>query len=482
MLGIAACLVALELAVSARYGLHRDELYFLACARHLTWGFVDQPPFVPAVAWLAQHLAGSSAVALRLLPALAGGSCVVLAGVMARELGGGRRAQMLAALAAATSAQVIAACHLLSTAAFDLVSWALISLFALRLLRTRDERLWLAVGAVAGVGLLNKHNLLFLLGALGVALLVADRRPLRGPWPWAGAALALLIWSPNIVWNAQHHWAAIEMTRSLHRENSSVGASIEFIPSQLIVVGPVLAPLWVMGLRRLLRHPFARPLGIAYIVLLVVYTLSGAKPYYLAGIYFVLFAAGGVWAEQRVPAEQGRRSMRRWAVAMIAGAVVALPLTLPVLPVNDLANGSWEGKINKDLSATVGWRRVVRQLGGVAATLPPAERARVVVFTGDYGAAGAVDLYGKSYGLPRVVSGHNNYWWWGPPRAADGATVIAVNLSEGYLRSLFTDVQPAGAVDTGFGVWTEERGDPIWVCRGQRRPWTAAWSAAKHYG
>ena len=481
LLVVAAAFVALELAVAARYGIHRDELYFLACARHLAWGYVDQPPFVPAVAWAAGHLFGPSAVSLRVLPALAGGASAFITAGMARELGGERRAQVLAALAAATSPQVLGATHLLSTAAFDIFFWACITWLVLRLLRTNDQRLWLALGAVSGVALLNKHNVLFLLGALGVALLFSRRDVLRGPWPWVGAVVALVIWSPNVIWNAQHDWAAVEMTRSLHKENGGLGASIGFIPSQLIVVGPVLAPFWIAGLRRLLKDGFAKPLGVAYVVLLVVYAISGAKPYYAAGVYFVLFASGGLWVERRI--EEGHvRSFRRWAIAMVVGVVIAVPLTLPVLPVTDLAKGSWQGDINKDLSATVGWKRVVRQLGDIAATLSPAERPRVVVYTGDYGAAGAVDLYGHDFGLSRAVSGHNNYWWWGPPRGADGATVIAVSLPASYLRTVFDQVLPAGKVDTGFGVWSEERGAPIFICRGQRSTWAAAWPAAKHYG
>jgi 4-amino-4-deoxy-L-arabinose transferase-like glycosyltransferase len=163
VLAIAAAFVAMELAVAARYGIHRDELYFLACARHLAWGYVDQPPLVPAVARVSTALFGSSAVALRVFPALAGGGAVLMTAQMARELGGGRRAQIVAALAAATSAQVLGADHLLSTAAFDLTFWAAITLLVVRLLRTGDERLWLAVGAVAGVGMLNKDNVAFLL-------------------------------------------------------------------------------------------------------------------------------------------------------------------------------------------------------------------------------------------------------------------------------------------------------------------------------
>lgn len=308
---IAAAFVAVELAVTARYGLHRDELYFLACARHLAWGYVDQPPFVPAVARVAASLFGTSALGLRVFPAAFGGMTIVLAAAAARELGGGNRAQLFASLAAATSPQVLGTFHLFSTAAFDLFFWSAITFLVVRLLRTGDERWWIAIGTVAGIGLLNKFNVAFLAFGLVVGFVATHRvRMLCSGWLWAGAAIAVAIWTPNLLWNAHHDWAAVAMLRSLHQENSTIGASIGFIPAQLIVVGPILLPFWFAGLRRLLRHQFVRPLGLAYIALLIVDVASGAKPYYLGGMYFVLFAGGGLWLEERLVTT--RRSPRRY--------------------------------------------------------------------------------------------------------------------------------------------------------------------------
>ena len=480
---VALGFVVLELAMSARYGFHRDELYFLACARHLSWGYVDQPPFVPTVGWIAAHLFGTSPTSLRIFPALAGGAAVVLSALMARELGGRRKAQFLAALAAATSPQVLAACHLLSTAAFDMFFWAALCFLWLRLLRTGEQRLWLVIGAVTGLALLNKLNVVFLLVGLIAGVLAAGRgQVLLNRRAALGAIVALVIWSPNIVWNAQHDWAVLSMLRSLHQENSSLGASIGFIPSQLIVVGPVLIVLWLAGLRYLLASSFAKPIGLAYGVVVVLFTLSGAKPYYLAGMYFVLFAAGGVWAERRLERREPAKGVRGWTLMMAAGGVAALPLVLPVLPQSTLPAGSWEGTINKDLSATVGWHDFVHQIAGVSKTLRANERANLVVFTGDYGAAGAIDLWGAQYGLPHATSGHNTYWWWGPPEPRNGTTTIAVDVPRPYLLTIFSEVTAAGSVHTPGGVWTEERGDPIWICRGQTKTWTQAWSAARHYG
>jgi 4-amino-4-deoxy-L-arabinose transferase-like glycosyltransferase len=483
VMSIAAALVSLELVVSGRYGFHRDELYFLACARHLAWGYVDQPPLVPAIAWLSVHLFGTSPQALRVLPALAGGATVVLAGLMARELGGAWRAQVLAALAAATSPVLLGTFHLLSTAAFDDLLWCTASILVVRILRTGSDRLWLVLGAVVGVGLMNKWNIGFFVIAIGVGLVAGGRAGLlRSPWPWAGAAVALVLWLPNLAWNAQHQWAEVAMTHSLHAENGSLGQAIAFVPSQLLVVGPVLAVLWISGLLFLVRSRQWRPLGVAYLFLLAAFTVTAGKPYYLAGLYYVLFAAGGVWAEKRLLARTPPQGVRNWVVLMLAGLVLALPLTLPVLPASSLPRSSWESNVNKDLSATVGWQNLVAQVGRIANGLPVSQRAHLVVFTGDYGAAGAIDLWGSHYGLPDAVSGHNSYWWWGPHGARDGATTIAVDLPRSYLRTIFSDVTAAGSVATPGGVWTEERSDPIFICRGQILPWSKAWPSAKHYG
>jgi hypothetical protein len=482
VIGIAIAFVAVELAVAARYGIHRDELYFIACARHLAWGYVDQPPLVPFVARIAITVGGPHAFALRVAPALAGGGAVMIGALMARELGGERIAQTFAALAGATSAAVLATTHLLSTATFDLFFWALLCLLVLRLIRFGDPRWWIAIGATAGVALLNKYNIAFLLVGVGVGLAAtpSTRALLRTRWLLAGGAIALLLVAPNIAWNAHHHWAAIAMLRSLHRENGSVGASLGFVPSQLFIVGPALIVLWVAGLRRLFDDTIGRVFAIAYVVLLALDTLGGAKPYYLTGIYFVLFAAGGVWYERRLARRPGHPL--RTAVIFVVVAAASLPLTLPVLPAGAQPTSGWLGGINKDLSATIGWKGMARQVASVANSLPASERSRLVVFTGDYGAAGAVDLYGSVYGLPHAISGHNSYWWWGPGRAPDDSTTITVDVDRGYLETLFADVRLVGVVRTPGNVWTEERGDPIYLCRGQRRAWRVIWPSARHYG
>jgi 4-amino-4-deoxy-L-arabinose transferase-like glycosyltransferase len=478
-------MTGLELVVASRYGMHRDELYFLECARHLSWGYVDQPPLVPAVARLVLALFGPSVFWLRFLSALAGGGTVVMTGLTARQLGGGRQAQIIGAVAAACSAQTLATFHLLSTAAFDIFFWSAIIYLLTRLLTSEDPRWWLAVGAAFGAALLNKLNVGYLaIGALAGLLVCRRWSLLRSKWLAAGAAVAAVIAIPDVAWNATHHWAQVSMLQSLHRENSTLGASLGFIPSQLIVVGPVLAWVWLPGLKRLHRHPAGRPLAVAYLVLLVLYALAGAKSYYLAGMYYALFAAGGLYVEERLAGRSGSPrpgALRNWMAAMACAAVVGLPLTLPVLPQSALATGPWESSINKDLSATVGWPAFTRQIGDIAAGLPEKERDRLVIYTGDYGAAGAIDLYGPADHLPPAISGHNNFWWWGPAGAPNQSTTIAIDLPRSYLLTMFRQVEPAGVVSTPGNVWTEERADPIWICTGQTETWAHAWPGARHY-
>ena len=483
VLVVAAAFLALELVAAPRYGLHRDELYFLACARHLSWGYVDQPPLVPFVAWAVNGLIGPFAWALRLLPALAGAASVVLCALMARELGAGRKGQVLAAVAAATSAEFLAAFHLLSTTAFDCFFWALITWITLRLVGTGDRRWLLVLGAVTGVALLDKWNAGFLVVALVIGIVSGPhRRLLRSGYAWSGAAVCLLLVAPDLAWNVGHQWAQVSMLRSLHAENSTLGASIVFAPAQVIVLGPVLSVLGITGLVHLWRDAGRRWLAVSYLVLLGWFVVSGAKPYYLAGAYFALFAAGGTALEQRWASRGSPGHPGRWVAAMVAWCVLVVALALPLLPSSTLPTGSGEGQVNEDLSATVGWPAYVDQVAAVADTLPPAQRARLVLITGDYGAAGAIDLYGPGLHLPPARSGHNTYWWWGPAGMPDDSVTIATNVPRSTLLRIFRTVRSAGTVRTPGNVWTEERGAPIYVGTDQFARWSAVWPSLRHYG
>lgn len=266
LLVLALSLVALLVAVSGRYGYHRDELYFLAAGRHLAWDYPDQPPLMPALSRVVHAVAGDSLVALRLPPALAAGSVVVLTGMIARELGGRRSAQVLAAAGMAASSILMLSGHLASTTIGDLVAWTALTLLVVRVLRTGRERLWLVAGLVAGVGLLNKTLLVLLLAALAAGLVLAGPRArLASRWLWLGVLLTLLLWAPNLWWQAQHGWPQLALNRAIAAGSSGTSQPRWlFLPFQLVLISPLLVPIWVAGLLRLMRDPglrWARSLG-----------------------------------------------------------------------------------------------------------------------------------------------------------------------------------------------------------------------------
>jgi 4-amino-4-deoxy-L-arabinose transferase-like glycosyltransferase len=486
VIGVGGIVFAVLMALSGRYGFHRDELYFLAGARHLQASYVDQPVLTPLLAWVSLKLFGVSLPGLRLWPALAAWATVVVSGLTAREFGGGRRAQLLAAVAAATMPVLLAADHLAGPTAFDVLAWAGLAFIVARIGRTGDTRWWLAGGLVLGLGLANKHSVGFFAVALFVcALLSGGRRLVLNRWFLAGAVIVAAFTIPDIWWQAQHQWATIAMTRALNQENGGLGNISNWVIGQVIMTAVALVWVWVAGLRFLWRsgRPLWRALAGAYGLLFVFFALTtGAKIYYLAGAYIYLLAAGAVAIEGWLAARRGR--MRDLIVATAISSAVALPLVLPVLPAADIG---WTYKVNQELAESIGWPQLVRAVRTVWTSLPPRQRASAVIFTADYGEAGAINELGRRTGLPEAVSGHNTYWWWGPgnPRAT---TVVAVAPGPvdgtgyaAYLRQFFTSVRVAATLSNPYGIHNQEWGGHVYVCTGPRHPWGQMWPRLRHY-
>jgi 4-amino-4-deoxy-L-arabinose transferase-like glycosyltransferase len=482
---VAAVVLALLMALAARYGWHRDELYFLQCARHLAASYVDQPVLTPLIARLSLALFGRSLVGLRLFPALAAAGTVVVGGLLARELGGRRTAQLLAAVGSATAGVVLAADHLHGPTAFDLLAWAAFALFVIRLGRTGDPRWWVPAGAVAGLGLANKHSVGFFVAAvlLGMALF-GERRLFRSRWFLAGAAIVVVCTLPDIIWQAGHQWATIDMTRRLNQKYGGLGGFAVFLPQQLVMVSPAMIGVWIAGFFALWRAqgPVRRSLAFAYVLLFVFFGLTGGKhAYYVAALYLVLLAAGAVVLEERAGALARHRTLLVWTAVL---TLVGLPIELPVLPSSAIG---WTAAVNPVLAETVGWPDLLRTVSGVWHSLPADERAHAVIFTADYGEAGAINELGGKYGLPTAVSGQNNFWWWGPgnPRAT---TVVAVapgpkdtHNYDAYLRQFFGDVATVARIDNREHVDNEERGGHVYVCHRPVQPWGQLWSRLQHY-
>jgi 4-amino-4-deoxy-L-arabinose transferase-like glycosyltransferase len=473
------------LSVAGRYGYHRDELYFLVAGRHLAWGYPDQPPFVPLLARLLNDLDPGSVVVLRLPSALAAAAVVPLTAAMAWLFGGGRGAQLIAAGSIAVSLVLLGAGHALSPATFDLLAWALILLLVLVILRGGDERLWLVVGLVAGVGLLDDALVAFLIAALlGGIVIAGPRRGLRSPWLWAGGLVAVAMWTPYLVWQARHGWPQLTVSRGI--ASGASGSSTSrwlFLPEQLFLVSLFLAPVWIAGLVRLFRAEelrFARAIGWAYVLLALVFVVSGGKSYYLAGMYPALLAAGAQptlgWIRR------GRRLLRRSALAaaFLLSAFGSIYYGLPVVALRSLHTTSVVS-VNYDIGETVAWPTYARQIATAWDTLPTSVRAHAAILASNYGEAGAIDRYGPALGLPAAYSGHMGFWYWGPPPA--GATsVLGIGFDPGYLSHFFTKVRLIARLDNHLGVNNDEQHAPLWFASRLRGSWATRWPQLRDLG
>ena len=477
---------AVLMALSDRYGFHRDELYFLDCARHLQASYADQPVVGPLLARVSLSLFGVSLPGLRLWPALAAGTTVVVGGLTAREFGGRRRAQLLAAIAAGTMPAVLGSGHVANTTSYMILATAGLGLVMARIGRTGDTRWWLAAGLVAGLGAEDNH----LVGIFAVALLaglVLSRgvRMLATGWFLAGAAIAVAFLVPDLWWQASHGWATIAMTHALNQENGGAANIVTWIVGQLAVAAVALVWVWLAGLRFLWRsgRPPWQALAWAYGLLFVLFALTtGAQVYYLAGAYVPLLAAGAVsldsWLHER-PAR-----LRRLLTVLAALTVVPALTVLPVLPPGDVA---WTYKLSAVSGETIGWPQLVGTVQAVWRSLPPEQRAKAVIFTADYSEAAAINELGRVTGLPTAVSGHNTDWWWGPgnPHAT---TVVAVSPGPkaagnyaAHLRQFFTSVRTVATVSNPYGVHNIEWGGHVYLCTGPRQPWGRLWPRLRHY-
>jgi 4-amino-4-deoxy-L-arabinose transferase-like glycosyltransferase len=481
---VAAAVTALLMAFSARYGIYRDELYFLDCARHLSLSYVDQPVFTPLVARLSLDLFGVSAVGLRLWPALAASGTVITGGLLAREFGGGRTAQLLGALGVATAPALLGADHVLDTTGFDLLAWSALALIVARMGRTGDTRLWVPAGLVLGVGLANKHSIGFFALALVVGILLSGGRALLASRFFAlGVLIAVVCTVPDLWWQAQHGWPTLAMTRTLAQENGGLGNAIGFVILQVVMAAPVLIVVWIAGLRFLWRsgRPLWRALAWSYGLLFVFFAAtSGAKPYYVAATYFFLLAAGAVAFERRWATG---RSLTRTVLA--AALPVCLLLTLPlVLPVQPAADAGGTAAIDPVGPETIGWPQFVGTVARVWHQLPARQRAGSVIFTGNYGEAGAVTELGRADHLPEAVSGQNNEWYWGPGRP--GATTIVAVVQPGFpqlvtqLRHDFAHVRVVATISNPEHLSNQEEGGHVYLCTGLIRPWGELWPSFRY--
>ncbi len=495
---VAAAKLALHLYAGRRYGFFVDELYYLACAQHLAWGYVDQPPLIAAIAKLARGLFGDSLLALRFPAALAGAGTAVMTGMIARELGGGRFAQGLAALCFVLAPGVLALDHFLSMNAFEPLFWMGCAYLVIRIIRTDNSKLWLWFGVVAGAGLENKYSMLiFGFGIVAGLVLTRDRKWLGSPWLWTGGAIAFLIFLPNLLWNIQHHFPFLELQANIRRSGRDVALSpLAFFSQEMLAMLPLSVPIWLAGLWYLFFHSEGkrfRVLGWAWAVTAIVIVAISPRIYYLFPAYPLLFAAGSVAWEKWLTGNRWRWVKPVYVTLMVFLAILIAPTVIPLLApetyiryaeVTHLAQPRIEnnqlGPLPQLFADQFGWEEMAATVAGAYNRLEPEVRARTAIFAQNYGQAGAIDQFGPKYGIPlgSAISGHQSYYLWGP-RGFTGESMIVMADRPERLAKLFTTFRKVARVSHPYSM-PHEHFD-VYYCEGMKQPLNLIWPQLKNW-
>lgn len=496
VLYIAAIKFVLHMATAGRYGIFRDELYYLACAQHLSWGYVDQPPMIAWIAWIARHVFGESLYGLRFLPALAGAGLVWIAGKLAREMGGRRIAQVAAACAVLTAPMYLVFDHWLTMNAFEPLLWMGCTWCVLRIINGGDGKWWILFGVLAGLGLENKYAAIFFLMALLAGLLATEqRRILRGRFFWVGIGLAVVIALPNFTWQAVHHFPFLELMRNIRSTHRDVvRGPVAFMVDQAMIMNPISFLLWAGGVAWLLfarRARSYRAIGICFVLVVALFIAMKGKNYYVAPIYPMALAAGGVALEACT------RGRRMWVVAvayvasiLMVGAVLAPTMTPLLSPEAYLryqqrlgiapskAENQPTGPLPQYFADEFGWEEMAQQVARAYHALPADEQANTVVWADNYGDAGAIDFYGPKYGLPRSVCAHQSYWLWGPQQYTGERMLIVGSDGEG-LDKKFASHRVVGHVEHPYSRLDEH----FDLYLGEHFKWNlqTSWPRMKHW-
>jgi hypothetical protein len=488
----------LHLLTAAGYGYFRDELYYIACSNRLAFGYVDQPPFSILLLRLQRWVLGDSLIAIRFLPAIAGAANVYFTGLIVKELGGGVLPQILAMAAVIVAPEYLAVNHYYSMNSFDLLFWTIATFQLLRTVRLKRATDWILLGVILGFGLMNKISILWLAAGIFAGLILSSHRfLLKTRGPWLAAAIGAVIFLPYVLWQIQNDWATLEFMRNATTEKMAGNSATGFLVDQLLNMNPVSAPLWIGGLLYCFlnrKQKELRLFGWIYGTTLAILLASPAsRSGYLAPAYTALFAAGAVAFDRLIAQKRGARLLVHLYIAslLIVGALL-LPLAVPVLPPEDYIQyakrfgvkpSTEERKEVGDLpqfyADMFGWQELTRAVADVYSGLPDEERKQARIFTNNYGQAGAIDFFGKQYGLPPAISSHNNYWIWGPGDFNGQVLIITGGTAERKLE-LFEDVQEAATMRCDYCM-PYENNKVIFVCRRARAPVSEIWAQIKHY-
>lgn len=463
-----------------RYGYFRDEFDYMACGDHLAWGYVDQPPLIPFLIKICRLILGDSLRSIRFIPALATSAAVVLTAMIARELGGRRFALLLSALAFIVVPTYLSNGSLLTTNCLEPLLWMGCVYFAILAVKRKDPRYWLWFGVVAGLGLEEKYSIAVLGFAIVAGLLLTDqRRIFVKKWFWLGGVAAFLIFLPNLLWNVQHDWPFVQLMHNIRAEGRDVALTpLEYFAQQLLIIHPLTAPIWITGVLAFLFSARLKPyrfLGWTYLVALGVFIALKGKNYYLAPIYAVYLAAGAVVIESFIECLRQFWLKPVIATLLVAGGAWLAPVVVPILPVEQFISymdklpfkvprsehSHMRAVLPQHFADQFGWEEMVGMVNQAYLRLSAEERPGCGIIAQDYGQAGAIDFFGRRYGLPPALSGHQTYFLWGP-RGYSGNCLIVLDDQREVLENIFEQVEYVGSSDNPYAL---ERNIPVFICR-----------------
>lgn len=499
---VALASVVLHLFALRGYGYFRDELYYIACSDHLAFGYVDQPPFSIFLLKGIRLIFGDSLVAIRMLPVLGGAMVIFMTGKLAKELGGRGFGVILAAIAAFAPIGNLFEFNYYSMNFLDHLFWLSCFFLLVRIIKTENPKIWILFGIIAGLGLQNKISILFLLFGMGVGLLFTSQRRQLKYWQfWAGMGITLLLFLPYVIWNAVHGWPTLEFIHNAREYKMSAVSPVGFFIGQLLHQNPATLIVWLAGLGYFFFHREARPyrlFGWLFLSVYVLFTVQEAKAYYLAGGYPILFAGGAILIGHLL-----ERPRLRWLKPVLMAfllipTLVLCPMALPVFSTekmivylesvgiqSDSGERHEMGVLPQHYADMHGWEEMAATVAEVYGRLSPEEQSKCFIFLRNYGEAGAIDFFGKAYGLPPAVCGHNNYWLWGP---GDPSANVGIIIGDSHdVQESFEDLQ-SHFEEVVFGATFEcrycmpyEDNLHFFICRGMRSFLEEIWPGQKHF-
>jgi len=475
----------LHLFANGQFGYHRDELYYMACGQHLDFGYVDHPPLIALLARVWIGVIGNSLFSIRFLPAVAGAIVVYFTGLITRELGGRTYAAIIACLSVMIAPVILSTDNLFTTNVFDQLFWVMGIYLIVKILKYDKPKGWIWVGLIIGLGLLNKHSVVFLIFGLGVGLLLtSQRRYFRNKYFWIGTGVTILIFAPNLIWQIKHGWPTIEFLREAEINRPTGGSLFDFVKQITFSFHPLTLPIWAAGFYFLLLSKDGkryRLLAVLFITLLIFFSIQRSKDYYLAPVFPMLWASGAVMLERLI--RKRKLILLRSAIIgiLLVGGIALAPLSIPILSFDKTVEYCEyaRGGLHPVYSDMLGWENMVETVARVYNNLPEDEKRVCGIMTQNYGQAAAINFFGAKYDLPGAISPHNSYWLWGPGDYT-GEIMITTGISPEGLSQGFESHRVAEVVVNDYVMWYETN-QPVIIWKNPRMPLAAMWPYLKLY-